>query len=369
MSKLLIIGGTGQIGLGIAVQARLLGMPTTLIGSRPLESRAPIYRDLITSMEATYRVMDVFATAAQPEFRDIASQQTHVVNVAEPYHAPKNEGFWLNLRRFYESLAQAGYTRGNANGKSFVRIGSPPAEIPSDEHARRMGVLGYVEDSPLPGEVCNSREFQTPYFRVKTKLQQLAAEMARSENLHLVSACPTTIIGAFGNHGDLELILRCLRGETPFCNFMVNFRANMVSLDAAAKGILLAAQKGKAGESYQIGGEELWLGQIFAGACHFAGQRPPRFMELPKRALAMLDVANAFMPLISRAPFWGDMVRGALPDVESLLDPSYVALAKTMMSRSSQKAREQLGYRPATERDIDMATIDMVLWYRKAGLI
>lgn len=63
------------------------------------------------------------------------------------------------------------------------------------------------------------------------------------------------------------------------------------------------------------------------------------------------------------------MVRGALPDVESLLDPSYVALAKTMLSRSSQKAREQLGYRPATERDIDMATIDMVLWYRKAGLI
>lgn len=369
MSRLLIIGGTGQIGLGLSVQAATQGLSVTWVGSKPLESRPPIYGKMARSLGATYCAMDVFAGSSQAEFRALAKTHNLVVNTAEPYRAPKNALFWQGLEQFYESLAAAGYTRDNTEGKSFVRVGSPPAEIPSDEHAVQMGISGYVEDRELPPETYSFPEFQTPYFQIKIALRQRALEMAKIHNLQLVNACPTAIIGPFGNHGDLELVLKCLRGEFPFRDYMANFLTDMVSVEGAAQGILLAAQKGKAHETYQLGGEKLHLSHIFEGACRFAGQRPPRFIDLPRNAMASLDAASTVLGLVSSIPLVGGMVRRAIPNPTTLLDPSYVALAQTMLSRSSDKAMDQLGYRPATVEDIDRATQEMVLWYREAGLI
>jgi dihydroflavonol-4-reductase len=126
---------------------------------------------------------------------------------------------------------------------------------------------------------------------------------------------------------------------------------NIVHVDDVAAGHLLAAERGRAGERYILGGENLALAEILAAAAARAGKRPPRLhVPYPVAATAAI-VAELTARLTGREP---------------LTTRDGVRMAKKKMYFSSAKATRELGYRPRPALD---AIADAVDWFAANGYL
>ncbi len=104
---------------------------------------------------------------------------------------------------------------------------------------------------------------------------------------------------------------------------------NVVSVEDVARGQALAYERGRAGERYLLGGEDLSLRDVFAAVAEAAGRRPP-VIGLPFRPL----LAAAWAADRALAPF------GREP---KLLVLDEVRLARIPASFSSDKAHARAG--------------------------
>jgi dihydroflavonol-4-reductase len=126
---------------------------------------------------------------------------------------------------------------------------------------------------------------------------------------------------------------------------------NIVHVDDVAAGHLLALERGRDGESYILGGEDLTLRAILIEIARLVGGKAPR-VRLP--AAALLPVAFTAEAL---ARLSGGSTRITVEGVR---------LARKRMFFSSDKAVRELGYRyrPASE-----ALADAVRWLREQRLL
>jgi dihydroflavonol-4-reductase len=187
------------------------------------------------------------------------------------------------------------------------------------------------------------------YKRSKFLAEQAAMEEARA-GLPVVIVNPSTPVGP----GDIkptptgQLILDAARGRMPA---YVDTGLNIVHVDDVAQGHLLAYRRGKPGERYILGGEDMTLKGILAEVSRIAGRKPPR-IRLPYAAV--LPVAYAAE---AAARLTGKSGRVTLEGVR---------MSRKRMFFSSAKAVRDLGYgwRPPAE-----AFADAVGWFRERGLI
>ena len=126
---------------------------------------------------------------------------------------------------------------------------------------------------------------------------------------------------------------------------------NLVHVDDVARGHLLAWKKGRVGERYILGGQDVSLGEMLRVIAGLVGRRPPT-VELPRGPIFPLAYAAELV-----ARFTG---REPFATVDAL------KMAKYRMFFSSAKAEAELGYaaRPYAE-----ALADAVRWFREAGSI
>ncbi len=112
---------------------------------------------------------------------------------------------------------------------------------------------------------------------------------------------------------------------------------NVVAVEDVAAGHRRAYERGRSGERYLLGGENLPLRDVFALAARATGRRPPA-IAIPWRA-AMLSARLAELAL------------GAIGREPSLLVADEVRLARLPMIYDDAKARRELGHRsrPAVE--------------------
>jgi len=123
---------------------------------------------------------------------------------------------------------------------------------------------------------------------------------------------------------------------------------NVVHVDDVAAGHLLAAEKGRIGRRYILGGDDLTLREILTLIAEAAGRKPPR-VRLPRRPL---------FPLAWGAEAWARLTRS---DAEPLLTADGLKMAGKLMWFSSARAEAELGY---THRAAQNALIDAVDWFR-----
>jgi dihydroflavonol-4-reductase len=118
-----------------------------------------------------------------------------------------------------------------------------------------------------------------------------------------------------------------------------------------AAGHLLAFERGRVGERYILGGEDLMLRDILALIAPLVGRRPPR-IRLPYAAV---------LPLAYAAEFAARLTGGS-----TRITVEGVRMARKRMFFSSAKAVRELGYhwRPPAR-----AFEDAVAWLRDQGLI
>ena len=230
------------------------------------------------------------------------------------------------------------------------------------EAARRVGTARIVYTSSvatmgIPADGSPGRE-DTPvtltdmighYKRSKFLAEQLAREAARS-GLSVVIVNPSTPVGP----GDVkptptgQMVMDAAAGRMPA---YVDTGLNIVHVDDVAAGHLLAFDRGRSGERYILGGEDMTLRDILVEIARLAGRKPPRIRLSTSVLLPVAHMAE----LVSR-----------LTGLPNRVTVEGVRMARKRMFFSSEKAVRELGYgwRPPGQ-----AFEDAVVWFRGQGLL
>ena len=187
------------------------------------------------------------------------------------------------------------------------------------------------------------------YKRSKYLAEEVVREAAR-EGLPVVIVSPSTPVGP----GDLkptptgQLVLDAAAGRMPA---YVDTGLNIVHVDDVAAGHLLAYERGKVGERYILGGEDMTLRDILAQISTLVGRKPPR-VRLPYGVvLPIAYVAEGFARISGRS---------------GRITLEGVRMSRKRMFFSSAKARRELGYaaRPPVQ-----AFEDAIRWFRDSGML
>ena len=113
---------------------------------------------------------------------------------------------------------------------------------------------------------------------------------------------------------------------------------------------MLALERGRIGERYILGGENLEMGALLALVAHAAGRRPPG-IRLPIAALWPVAMACEALARFGIPP---------------LVVRDHLRMARKKMFFSSAKARAELGYAP---RPAAVAIADAIAWFRAHGMV
>jgi dihydroflavonol-4-reductase len=185
------------------------------------------------------------------------------------------------------------------------------------------------------------------YKKSKWRADVLARELAK-KGWPIVVVNPAAPIGPY----DIKptptgkMVVDFLNGRIPS---YIDTGLNIVHVEDVAMGHWLAAQKGRAGERYILGGENLTLKQVLDLLADVTGLPGPRFKTPYAVALAFGAVDTAIASL-----------RGTEP----LAPYDAVRMAKYYMWFKSDKAKTELGFSP---RAAKLALKDAADWYKANG--
>jgi dihydroflavonol-4-reductase len=189
------------------------------------------------------------------------------------------------------------------------------------------------------------------YKRSKFLAEEAVRKLVAEEKAPVVIVNPSTPVGP----RDIKptptgrMIRDAALGKMPA---YVDTGLNIVHVEDVAEGHLLAFEKGRVGERYVLGGDDMSLRDILAAIAAAAGRRPPA-LRLPRRAL---------FPLAYGVEAWCRTVgRG-----EPLLTVEGLKMAGKRMYFTSAKAKRELGYAPRPGRDALAAAVG---WLRETGVL
>jgi dihydroflavonol-4-reductase len=189
------------------------------------------------------------------------------------------------------------------------------------------------------------------YKRSKFLAEQVVRALIAESGLPVVIVNPSAPVGPNDARPTPtgRVLLEAARGRIPA---YVDTGLNLVHVDDVAEGHLLAFERGRVGERYILGGDNLPLGDMLAQIANLVGRRPPR-LRLPSRALLPVAV---IAEAIARLGIGG----------EPLVTADGVRMARKPMYFTSAKAERELGYRsrPAVE-----GLRDAIDWYRSCGYL
>ncbi len=186
------------------------------------------------------------------------------------------------------------------------------------------------------------------YKRSKFMAEQLAVEAGRS-GMRVVTVNPTTPVG----EQDIKptptgrIVVDFLKEKFPA---YVDTGLNLVDVHECARGHVSALEKGKSGERYILGGENLTLKQILDKLGVISGLPSPK-VKLPyffAFAAGLVD----------------ETVSGRLLGREPRATVEAVRMGKKKMWASSDKAVRELGWRIAPVQDALRRAVE---WFRANG--
>lgn len=211
---------------------------------------------------------------------------------------------------------------------------------------RLKGASGPVDETaPMaPDEAIGA------YKRSKVMAERLVEQMVADQGLPAVIVNPSTPIGPCDIRPTPtgRIIVEAATGRMPA---FIQTGLNLAHVDDIAEGHIQALEKGRVGERYVLGGEDVSLQKFLAIIAGLVGRKAPT-VELPRGPLYPLAFgAEAVASLTGKEPF---------------ITVDALNMARYRMFFSSAKAGRELGYRA---RPYEQAVADAVTWFRQAGYI
>lgn len=237
----------------------------------------------------------------------------------------------------------------NVTGVNNVVTACLDAGVGRCVHVSSVAALGYRTDGGLIDESTAYNWGTRNAYRYSKYLGEIEILKGVEKGLSAVLVNPSIIIGAGDIHRHGGSILSTMK----LFPLPVYPRGgiNCVAVNDVVDGILAAARRGRTGERYILGGENMTHGEMFAMAARIVGRRPPS-MAAPGWMIPLTASFSEFLSKITgRRPFFPrDMAEG------SGLTCWY----------SVQKAAVELGYHPHSVED---AMREAFAWYRKTGMV
>ncbi len=244
------------------------------------------------------------------------------------------------------------FDRVNRRGTEVVLQAAAARRTPRVVHCSTESILLPKRRNGLPVDESDPPtldEMPGPYTRSKHLGEQAALESAR-RGLDVVVVNPTVPVGV----GDLNMtppaamIELFLSGGSPF---FLDCVLNLADVRDIADGIVKAAERGRAGERYILGGENREMRDLLPELESKSGRRMPRYTVPAAVALTTGFVAGFLADNVTRKP--------------PVATQEAVQIALRSAPFDSSKARRQLGYEP---RPIDQALTEVVEAFKRGRL-
>jgi len=323
----LVTGATGFLGNHVARQLVFAGHSV---------------RILVRATSNLASLEGLNAERAVGDLQDMASLDRAMRGVRRVYHVAADYRLWSrNPDEIYES---------NVAGTRRLLEIAGQAGVERVVYTSTVATIVVPTHGPaLPNEETRATVDQMiGHYKRSKFLAELEAIKAAAAGVPVVIVNPTAPVGP----GDWKptptgrIIVDFLNGRMPA---YVDTGLNVVAVEDCAAGHLLAAEKGRIGERYILGGRNMTLKQILGALSAITGRPAPR-LRLPHAVALAAGYADEFFArLTGREPH--------IP-VEG------VKMSRHRMFVESDKAERELGYRAGSvEAGLERA----VRWYVDHG--
>src|ERR1700730_14334249 len=321
---ILVTGASGFLGAAIANSARAAGYPVRVL-VRASSPRTNIHR------------RDQVVVG---DLRDRASITAALGGVRYLVHAAADYRLW--------SPSPDDILRNNVDGTRTLMEEALRAGVERIVYTSSVATIGLRkgepadETRPLAADKAGGA-----YKKSKVMAECLVDDMIMRAGLPAVIVNPSTPIGP----RDVKptptgrIIVEAARGRMPG---FVDTGLNLVHVDDAAAGHLAALHRGRIGERYILGGENVHLRTMLADIAKMVGRQPPR-LRIP---------ISAVYPIALGAELWSH-VNGREPFVTC----DGLRMARNHMFFHDAKARRDLAY---VSRPYQEAIADAIAWFHDA---
>jgi len=326
--KAFVTGGTGFIGSSVVRDLLSRGIGVRAL-CRPGSNRA--------NLEG----LDLEAVAG--DLRDAASLRRGMEGCELVFHVGALYSFWVRPRRLIYDV--------NVEGTRALFEAAKDAGVERIVYTSSVAALGLRDDGEPADETMPTSLEQVigDYKRSKVLAEQVALEYARE--LPIVIVNPSFPVGP----RDIkptptgQTILDFLNRKMPA---YIDTGMNVVDVEDVALGHWLAADRGRIGERYILGGENVTMKGMLDLLGEITGLPDPT-ARVPYRPILVLSYLNAAFCRV-------------FPRITPRMTPETIRMSSHRMYFDPSKAVRDLGFPQTPARD---ALAKAVNWFRENGYV
>lgn len=325
----LVTGATGFVGSAVA---------------RALAARGHRLRLLARPRGDRRNIADLDAEIAEGDLTDPDSLRRAVQGCRYVLHVAADYRIWVP--------DPAAMLAANVEGTRSLMTACRQAGVERVVYCSSVAALGLTADGTPADETTPVDEARVIGLYKKSKYWAEQAVLMQVAEHRL----PAVIVNPAGPVGPRDIkptptgrmIADAASGRLPA---YVDTGLNVVHVDDVAEGHVLALERGRIGEKYILGSENLALRDLLALVADVAGRKPPRIGLTVGMVWPIAVIGEA-------------LARGF--GIEPPVTRDHLRMARKKMFFSSAKAIAELGYAPRPAR---AAVEDAIAWFRAHGMV
>jgi len=322
-----VTGATGFVGSHVA---------------RALAAQGADLRLLVRSGSDLRNIQELQAERVLGDLRDAASLKKAVAGCDVVFHVAADYRLWVrDPQEMYRS---------NVEGTKAILEAARDSKVRRVVYTSSVATMGFQSNGHLANEESpvSLANMIGPYKRSKFMAEEIAIAAGRS-GMDVVVVNPTTPVG----ERDIKptptgrIVVDFLKKKFPA---YVDTGLNLVDVAECARGHVAALEKGRSGERYILGGENLTLKQILDRLADITGLPSPR-IKVPYIVALATGVVD-------------QVVTGHIRNREPRATIDAVRMGRKKMFVSSGKAEHDLGWKVVP---VDAALRRAVEWFKANG--